>query len=194
VIKIIGGEFRGRNILASPGKTTRPMTAMVKKSLFDTLAPYMIDANVADIYCGTGTIGLEALSRGARLCHFAEMDRHALDLLRRNIETLNVAGSSVIWAGDVVRRLRQWLDEMNEPLDLAFVDPPFPAVREWDWSAVQETIFDPLAAKMSAGGLVALRLPAETDHPENIGDLQLARTKHYGGMKVLLLERADKET
>ena len=85
-MRILAGEYKGRKLLPPPGRAqTRPITGSVKKSLFDMLGVRLVDAIVVDLYCGTGTIGLEALSRGAARCYFAERDRAVLERLRRNI-------------------------------------------------------------------------------------------------------------
>ena len=89
-MRILAGSLKGREVLPPPGMNTRPITSMVKKSLFDTLAPYLQDAVVADLYCGTGTMGIEAISRGAKQCYFADRDSGALSRLRKNIQTLGL--------------------------------------------------------------------------------------------------------
>lgn len=187
-MRIIAGEFRGRNLLPPPGPSiTRPITSLVKKSLFDTLAPWLRDAVVLDLYCGTGTMGLEALSRGAAKCCFAELDRSVTARLRQNIEALGAATRSVVWQGDLSVRLVKWLGELPEAVDLAFVDPPYAHVRQWDWSAMVERVFTPLADKLAPEGLVALRLPSHTTAPAALGPLVVQREKRYGDMTVLLL-------
>ena len=83
------GRFKGRVLLGPPaGSSTRPITGLAKKSLFDTLADWMPEAVAVDLYCGTGSMGLEALSRGARRVAFGEMDRRVLERLRRNIDAI----------------------------------------------------------------------------------------------------------
>src|SRR5438094_5779339 len=90
-MRIIAGEFRGRRLLAPESDTTRPITDRVKQSLFDILAPRMEGATVLDLFAGTGSMGLESLSRGAAAAWFFEADRPALARLRRNIEMLNLS-------------------------------------------------------------------------------------------------------
>ena len=87
-MRIIAGEFRGRRLLPPAGVKTRPITDRVKQSLFDIVSPLIPDAVVYDCYAGTGSMGLESLSRGARLAYFFEADRSAGMLLKKNIEAL----------------------------------------------------------------------------------------------------------
>ncbi|MGH7214480.1 MAG: RsmD family RNA methyltransferase [Tepidisphaeraceae bacterium] len=106
-MRIIAGEFRGRRLLApEEAGTTRPVTDRVKQSLFDILTPSLDGAAVYDCFAGTGSMGLEALSRGARHVTFFEADRSAGARLRRNIQTLGVAKRSHIITGDLFRWFR----------------------------------------------------------------------------------------
>ncbi len=99
-MQIIAGKYRHRKLQTSPGETTRPITARVKVALFDRLQPLLEDARVADVFAGTGTIGLEALSRGARSVVFIESDLVAVELLRSNIATLKAEEETLCWATD----------------------------------------------------------------------------------------------
>ncbi len=160
------------------------MTGMVKKSLMSMLADWMVDTVVLDLYCGTGTMGLEAISMGARRCCFAERDRAVLSCLRRNIDGLDVSDRSVVWQGDLSLRLAGWLKALGEPVDLAFVDPPYADVRRWQWDDVTKTIFEPLAAHLAGDGLVALRVPGKVECPETLGGLVRRRHRNYGDMDI----------
>ena len=187
-IRIMGGRLKGREVLTPRGaETVRPMTGLVKKSLFDILGPRLVGAAVADLYCGTGTLGLEALSRGAARCFFAERDRRVAFLLRRNIRELGLASQAVVWEGDLTVRLERWLEEAGAALGIAFVDPPYRDARQWDWAAAGERLFAPLARRLAPEGVVALRLPSGAEHPNPVGPLVIHREKRYGDMKVLFL-------
>lgn len=125
-MRIIAGRFRRRRLLTAPGLTTRPITDRVKESLFERIEVSVRDARVADIFSGTGTLGLEALSRGARSVVFIDQDRLAIDLLRQNVETLGVGDCTVCWQTDAVRssyRPQTALDVL--PYDVIFFDPPY---------------------------------------------------------------------
>src|SRR5258706_7600811 len=103
-MRIIGGEFRSRVILPpEDDQTTRPITDRAKQSLFDILTPLLPDAIVYDCFAGTGSMGLECLSRGASRASFFEADRSALERLRRNIETLKLNQRAQIIAGDLFK-------------------------------------------------------------------------------------------
>ncbi len=188
MIRILAGEFKGRKLLAPPTKAvTRPITSAARKSLFDMLASRLEDATVLDLFCGTGTLGIEALSRGARACRFAESDRAVVSRLRRNLRDLGLADRSGVWSGDVLRRLGPQLGTLERGVDLAFVDPPYAALRRWDWLKVERRLFAPLAGALSADGLVVLRAPDDAELPERLGGLEVRRRREYGQMVVALM-------
>lgn len=191
-MRILAGTFKGHKLLPPPRSAeTRPITALVKKSLMGMLAGRLDGAVVVDLFCGTGTIGLEAISEGARLCCFAERDGKVLARLKRNIDSLGAADRCTLWRGDVHARLADWLAGLGEPVDVAMVDPPYSLVRRWDWRRAERTIFAPLADHLAADGLVVLRLPKRTPCPGALDGLTVHRHREYGEMTLDLLARAE---
>ncbi|MBS3734552.1 MAG: RsmD family RNA methyltransferase [Phycisphaerae bacterium] len=187
-MRIVAGTHKGRNLLSPPkGAGTRPMTGGAKESLFQILAERVHDAVIADLYCGTGTLGLEALSRGAARVAFAERDPAVVARLERNIAALGAEDRCCVWRGDVMRRLAAWLDDLAADVDVSFVDPPYAAVRRWHWRRAEQRIFAPLAAHLPADGVVVLRLPDDVPAPQTLGGLVVERLKRYGDMRVALL-------
>jgi 16S rRNA (guanine966-N2)-methyltransferase len=187
-MKIIAGKYRGRQLLPPPGgSVTRPITALAKKSLFDHLGPWLEGARVVDLYCGTGTMALEAISRGAAHCWLAELDRRVIARLQRNIEACGAADQCTIWAGDVQRRLTGWLAGLGEPIDLAFVDPPYEQARQWDFSLVGPRLFAPLAKAMAEGSRLVLRTPGGVEVPKQLAGLTADRRRSYGNMHITIL-------
>jgi 16S rRNA (guanine966-N2)-methyltransferase len=191
-VRIGSGAFRGRKLLPPVGRRTRPITGLAKKSLFGILTGRLDDATVLDLYCGAGTLGLEALSCGARRCFFAERDPETVQRLRRNIDACGVRESSVVWQGDGERRLTHWLEELDAPADLVFVDPPYASARQWSWPAAVERIFAPLAERLAEDGQVILRLPGDSPPPETLGPLVRLRIREYGDMTIAFYARAEK--
>jgi 16S rRNA (guanine966-N2)-methyltransferase len=118
-MRIIAGAAKGRRLVSPPGGATRPLTGRAKEAVFSSLGPRVVDADVVDLYAGTGSIGLEALSRGAHRVVFVEKSRPALDALRRNVAAVDLGGDIV--AEDVAT----FLARSPDVFDLAFVDPPY---------------------------------------------------------------------
>jgi len=126
-MRIIAGEHRGRRIEAPPGNKTRPMLDRVREALFSTVQDWVEGACVLDLFAGSGSLGLEALSRGAQHAHFVERAHPALAVLKRNVELLALTGSSTIVRGDALSP-KNWSREpaASEPaFDLVFFDPPY---------------------------------------------------------------------
>jgi 16S rRNA (guanine966-N2)-methyltransferase len=126
VVRIIAGEFRRRKLLASPGLTTRPITDRVKETLFERIGDELVDRKVADVFAGTGSLGLEALSRGAKSVVFIESDRRAFELLEQNVATLGVQERALCWRTDALRSSYhpKGVDPFL-PFDVVFFDPPY---------------------------------------------------------------------
>ena len=186
---IMAGQFKGRKLLPPKGsKTTRPITALARKSLFGMLEAWLPDAVVLDLFAGTGTIGIEALSRGAELCCFAERDGQALARLRRNIDTVGASGRCTVWGGDVYAGLAGRLKRLGRPVDVAFVDPPYAQSRTWAWPETIRQLFAPVAAVLAHDGLVVVRTGGPlVDVPPSIAGLVVKRVKRYGDMHITFL-------
>jgi 16S rRNA (guanine966-N2)-methyltransferase len=126
-MRIIAGKFRGARIEAPKGFATRPTSDRVRQALFDVLvhgAPGVTfeDARVLDLFAGSGALGLEALSRGARFCLFIEQETEARAAIRRNVEARGLTGITKIWRRDATK-----LGPAGtlQPFDLVFCDPPY---------------------------------------------------------------------
>lgn len=133
-MRIIAGRFRRRKLLANPGLTTRPISDFVKESLFTRLEERLVGQRVADIFSGTGTIGLEALSRGAATVVFLEKDSKAFELLKRNVASLGeeAQDSCMCWNADIFRCSFRPKGNSAKfvPFDWMFFDPPFVMVEK----------------------------------------------------------------
>jgi len=124
-MRIIAGTHRGRHILPPANAATRPITDRVKQSLFDVLSPRIEGANVLDLFAGTGSMGLESLSRGAARATFFEADRSAVKLLRQNIDALSVARCSKVISLDLFKWFERSAGQLPLEADVIFLDPPY---------------------------------------------------------------------
>ncbi|PLK24883.1 16S rRNA (guanine(966)-N(2))-methyltransferase RsmD [Porphyrobacter sp. TH134] len=122
-MRIIAGEWRGRRLAAPKGEGTRPTADRARETLFAMLTSRLGDfegLQVADLFAGSGALGLEALSRGAAHCLFVEQDRAAVDVIRANVATLGAQARSRVEVGSVMQ-----LRAAPRPLDLILADPPY---------------------------------------------------------------------
>ena len=129
-IRIVGGSLRGSRLPVPDSPGLRPTSDRIRETLFNWLAPVVAGARALDLYAGTGALGIEALSRGAREAVLVERDRALADALRQNIARLKVQGALVV--NDSAER---FLAMRAEPFDLVFLDPPFDD-RAWSEAAV----------------------------------------------------------
>ena len=120
-MRIIAGDFKGRRLLTPKDSKIRPTTDKVKESIFSMISLYLEDAVAIDLFSGTGNLGLEALSRGAKKCYFGDKSRESLDLTRQNIAHCRQEDCSVTILGDYEFVLRK----IPENADLIFLDPPY---------------------------------------------------------------------
>jgi 16S rRNA (guanine966-N2)-methyltransferase len=181
-MRIIAGEFRGRKLLPPETEATRPITDRVKQSLFDILTPYLNGGTVYDCFAGTGSLGLESLSRGADHAMFFEMDRSAAALLRRNIAALGLEARSTVFRGDVFSNLAS----INRPASLVFLDPPYRMLTTQpdDLRRLTATIAE---KHLAPDGLVILRHSIENQL--DLPPLRRIDMRTYGKMTVELLGR-----
>ncbi|MFK8025712.1 MAG: 16S rRNA (guanine(966)-N(2))-methyltransferase RsmD [Ilumatobacter sp.] len=169
-MRVVAGELGGRKLVSPEGTSTRPTTDRVREAVFNALgsAGLLDGALVADLFAGTGAIGIEAISRGAEHCTFVERDRTALASLEENVETLGLADRTRVLRSDAVQAAAT-LD-----VDVVFADPPY------DFSG-----WDTLLTTMRADFVVAESGRA-VEPPEG---WTVLRSKRYGRTWVTFLER-----
>ena len=119
-IRIIGGQWRGRKLPVPDSPGLRPTTDRVRETLFNWLAPSMVDARCLDCFAGSGALGLEALSRYATSATLIEMERSVARQLQQNLATLNATQGKVVNDNTLT-----FLNQSGTPHDIVFVDPPF---------------------------------------------------------------------
>ena len=159
-MRVVSGAARGRRLKGPDGLETRPMTDRAKEGVFSAIARDVPDARVLDLYAGSGSLGLEALSRGAASAVFVERDRRAVSVLRDNIEIVGLGGRT--HASDVVRYLTDTIG--NSTFDLAFVDPPYDA----SLASVLE-VLEALVDCLDNGAMVVLHRRVGEPRPEIAG-------------------------
>ena len=120
-LRIIGGKWRGRKLTFTPEQGLRPTTDRVRETLFNWLAPHIVGARCADLFAGSGALGLEALSRGATHCDFVDTSRTALAQIRAQLTQLDCATAAACHLASA----EQFMRERDGHYDIVFIDPPF---------------------------------------------------------------------
>lgn len=121
-MRIISGKYKGHHLVSFQASHIRPTTDRVKETMFNIIQAHIEGAKVVDLFSGTGSLGLEALSRGAGQVTFVEQNRKSLDILEKNIEKLKITEGYQIIRKDVFGFLK---DKSIQPVDVIFADPPF---------------------------------------------------------------------
>ena len=171
--RIVGGKAKGRIIKSPPGKV-RPATARTRKALFDYLAGFTPGAYVLDLYCGSGGLGLEALSRGAAEVWFVDLSARSIDVAKENARILDMYNQSHFIRKDVFRFLRQLPEIISDSFDLIFAAPPYRI-------AEPQKILDTISASHAIrnGSAVCLEYSRHTEAPVS-DKFELNRQKIYG--------------
>ncbi|MGN1085065.1 MAG: 16S rRNA (guanine(966)-N(2))-methyltransferase RsmD, partial [Lachnospiraceae bacterium] len=121
-MRVIAGSRRSIRLVTVKGEQVRPTTDRVKETLFNIIQPHLAGCSFLDLFAGSGAIGIEALSRGAKEAVLVEQDREALACIRTNLKTTRFEESAVVRVGDVLTVLRTM---RHDPFDLIFMDPPY---------------------------------------------------------------------
>jgi 16S rRNA (guanine966-N2)-methyltransferase len=174
-MRIIGGTHRGRRIAAPRGGHTRPTGDRVREALFNLVGP-VDGASVLDLYAGSGALGLEALSRGARRCVFVETDGAACRAIRANLETLGLTGG-LVTQRDALAVLR---DERTAGRrhELLLLDPPYER-----WQELEPRLTELVPTVVAAAGMVVVETDARL---EPTLPLDLVTTRRYGSARLTL--------
>jgi 16S rRNA (guanine(966)-N(2))-methyltransferase RsmD len=176
-LRIIAGSLKGRPLAPVKGRI-RPTAARVREAVFNILGPAVLEARVLDLFAGTGALGIEALSRGAREAVFVEDHPEALKVLRRNLETLNLADRTKVLPMPVLTALKK-LAARGDRFGLAFLDPPYGG------GAAAATL-----AALTAGELLLSGAWVVAEHsrretlPDSCGNLSLRELRRYGDTQV----------
>jgi len=188
-MRVIAGKYRSRPLIAPRGDKTRPTSDRLRETLFNILAPRMEGCRFADLYAGTGAVGIEALSRGAAHVWFAEKAEPALAAIRENLRALKIGGGFTIedrGTGALLERLAKAAQKAagdgvvpGIQLDVVYLDPP------WEAEAEYETTLHLLGsargvALLAPGAVVVAEHQSKSLLPERFGHLAQTRTRKQG--------------
>ncbi len=174
-MRVITGTARGCRLETLEGLDTRPTVERVKEGLFSAICFEIEGRRVLDLFAGSGQMGIEALSRGAKSCVFVDRSRQAVEVIRRNLRATKLeAGAEV-----VCRDSSEYLAHAAGLFDLVFLDPPYAA-------ELLVPCLKQLSGKVAEGGTVVCESDRETALPETVGTFSLYRSYRYGRVVVRL--------
>jgi 16S rRNA (guanine966-N2)-methyltransferase len=174
-MRVIAGKYRSRTLRSLKGQLLRPTSDRLRETLFNILGATVSGSTFVDLYAGTGAVGIEALSRGARQAVFVEQHAPAVALIRRNLESLGIGAEAEILGISVTRAIER-LEARRIHAQFIFLDPPYAAEMEYE-RALDALAESPLVAP---DGLVIVEHLKKRGPAERIGDLELARVVEQG--------------
>ena len=187
-MRIIAGTKRGMNLLSPETRISRPITDRVKESLFSVLYKYDLPEGsvTADLFCGVGSLGLEALSRGADFVTFIEQDKKIIAILKKNIEKAGFTKESKVIRADAFRIIPV-ADTNESKYDLVFVDPPYARTANVQPDSSLAGLLDLLGEQIYTDGIVVVRTSLDVSLLEQYGRLEVIDRRRWGTMIVTIL-------
>lgn len=182
-MRVITGSARGRKLITVPGmEVVRPTTDRVKEALFSAVQFEIEGALVADLFAGSGQLGIEALSRGARGAVFIDSSRQSIDVIKQNLSATGLMKQARVALMDAV----SFLNSTHERFDLAFLDPPY-------HSGLLEQALPLLGEKMQDSGAILCETDREEELPEEAGSFRVVRRYRHSKTAITLYRKAEKE-
>lgn len=179
-MRIISGKYKGKQLQASKDQSIRPTTNKIKEYIFDLINDYLEEAVVLDLFCGSGNLGLEAMSRGAQSVTFVDNNQGSLRVLRRNLSVVKVEEPFKIVRKDAVL----FLKKNRQPFDLIFVDPPF----KWkEFDKMMPLLFD--ENNLTEFGLVVMESEVSHEVVWESDSYELLRQKKFDRSVISFLTR-----
>ncbi|MBR0140218.1 MAG: 16S rRNA (guanine(966)-N(2))-methyltransferase RsmD [Firmicutes bacterium] len=177
-MRVNAGELKGRRLISPKGDYIRPTNDKVKEAMFSMLLPYMESDFVAvDLFTGTGNLGIEAISRGAKTVFFSDDSRESLALARENLRLCGVLDRAVLLSGD----FRANIKRINQKVDIYLLDPPYadgcivPAL---------ETIAE--KGNLREGGVIVCEHAFKEKLPEEVCGFEVIKSRRYGAIGVTI--------
>jgi len=184
-MRVISGEYRGKKLYTLEGMNTRPTLDRVKEALFNIIQFKVPEANVLDLFAGSGSLGIETLSRGANYVVFCDHSCEAIKIIKKNIESTKYVEKSTILNKDYMVALKQ-ISKLDKKFDIVFLDPPYKS--EFGIKAIEELIKLDLIAE---DGIIILETDDE-DKKKEIEEnkkIKIFDERKYGSVKLIFIRK-----
>lgn len=180
-MRVITGSARGMQLKAPKGLDTRPTMDQVKEAVFSAIQFEIVGARVLDLFAGSGQLGIEALSRGARSCVFCDTSKDAVNVIRDNLEKTHFTEKSIVLRVDY----QQFLSKCRESFDIILLDPPYAEI--FLENAINRILQIDI---LSERGIIVCERPYEKTLASEIPGLQTAKNYRYGKAAVTIYRKA----
>lgn len=185
--RIISGKARGMRLRMVPGDITRPITDMVKEALFNIIGQDIIDATFLDMFGGTGSVGIEALSRGAAFCRFLDLHRAAVEIIKTNLEYTRLDGNAQVIKADALQYIKRSPDRS---FDYIYIAPP--QYKDLWQLALQN--LDQKPDWLDQTGWVIVQIDPLEYRPIELTHFVEFEQRKYGSTLLVFIERSDVQT
>lgn len=172
-MRVITGEARGRKLVTLEGEDVRPTTDRVKEGMFNIIQFDLEGANVIDLFAGSGQLGIEALSRGAKHCTFVDSANRSVDVVKQNLKTVGFEKRASVFCGDS----KIYITLSKDKFDIALLDPPYN-------KNIIDSVLPSVAEKMTDYGVIICETALDETLPQSAGDFSIHREYRYGKIKL----------
>ena len=181
-MRVTGGQVKGRRLAAFKGLDIRPTSDMVRKAVFDLIGHDLEGLGVLDLFAGTGSLGIEALSRGASRAVFADQSQKSIGLIKRNLKICGLEGKGILWKGDLTLKFPGMRLLGEKGADLVFIDPPYE-------KGLASMIIGGLSQKgvLAPHALIVAEMRKNEALPAEVGKIRLTTSRNYGETRIHLL-------
>ena len=181
-MRVISGKLRGLKLNTPKNDDVRPTTDRVKESLFNIINSYIMESDVLDLFAGTGSLGIECLSRGANKCVFVDLSKDSLQVVKSNIKKARLEEDSIVINLGYKEAITK-LSLQNNKFDLIFMDPPYYKDMFVDaLSKIQESSI------LKEDGIIVVEHDSKEELPEKINMLEKMKIKKYGNTTITLYQ------
>jgi 16S rRNA (guanine966-N2)-methyltransferase len=181
-MRIISGKARGRKIKIAQDVMARPFLEQARGALFNMLTPVLRGASILDLYAGSGALGIEALSRGAKKAVFVEREEKSAKNLIENLATCMLADKAEVINTPVEIALKR----LSAPFDIIFLDPPYIDASTWERDKTAKSIVQNTINLLAEKGKIIFRLEKTDSFPESWGELGIEKNRAYGRSRICI--------
>lgn len=181
-MRVTTGLARGRNLEAPKGLDTRPSSDMTKQAVFNIIQNYVESASFLDLFAGSGQMGIEALSRGAKNAVFVDSDSRAIEAIRKNLKHCNLSDYAKVSQMDA----SAFLQSCAQKFDIVFMDPPYQ-------QDMLTKLLPLIAQQMKEGGIIVCETERNEALPEDAGSYAVSKTYLYGKAKITVYREVKQE-
>ncbi len=177
-MRVITGEARGRRLVTLEGDDVRPTTDRVKEGMFNIIQFDLENAKVLDLFAGSGQLGIEAISRGAKSCTFVDSSSRSIDVVKQNLKSVGFEKRASVFCGDS----KMYISLSRDKFDIALLDPPYN-------KKIIDDVLPSVAEKMNDYGVIICESELREELPQSAGGFSIYREYKYGKIKLTVYRK-----